>query len=192
MTEILILDIETTNFLDKGGKIVEIGMCALDLDTGNIRKLFDEVMHERPITVDEVMNSWIVNNSDLTVADIRHSRQLLEYKPSIQSIIDEFPLGATAFNNVFDFGFMEDRGFFFPKKLHCPMVLSCEVMRLPPTARMKKYRPDIKYKNPNVQQAWDYFFGKTGYVEKHRGYDDAEHEALIVYELYKRGVFKID
>jgi DNA polymerase-3 subunit epsilon len=42
------------------------------------------------------------------------------------------------------------------------------------------------------QEAYDFFFGKTDYIETHRGADDAFHEAEIVYELYKRGIFKID
>jgi hypothetical protein len=47
------------------------------------------------------------------------------------------------------------------------------------------------FKWPKVGEAYEFFFGKTDYVETHRGADDAFHEADIVYELYKRGVFKI-
>lgn len=43
-----------------------------------------------------------------------------------------------------------------------------------------------------VEEAHLFFFGDVGYIEKHRGADDAFFEAEIVYELYKRGVFKID
>lgn len=35
------------------------------------------------------------------------------------------------------------------------------------------------------QEAWRHFFGNTGYIEKHRGLDDAIHEAKIVFELHK-------
>ena len=47
------------------------------------------------------------------------------------------------------------------------------------------------YKWPNVQEAYDFFFGKTDYTELHRGADDAFHEADIVYELYKMEKFTI-
>lgn len=47
------------------------------------------------------------------------------------------------------------------------------------------------FKWPKVPEAYEFFFGKTGYIESHRGADDAFHEADIVYELFKRGVFKI-
>ena len=54
-----------------------------------------------------------------------------------------------------------------------------------------KLRGRRGYKWPKVQEAWDFFFGKTNYVELHRGADDAKHEAMIVHELYKRGIFKV-
>lgn len=37
-----------------------------------------------------------------------------------------------------------------------------------------------------------HFFPAITYNECHRGADDAKHEALIVYELYKLGVFKLN
>ena len=47
-------------------------------------------------------------------------------------------------------------------------------------------------KNPNVEEAFKFFFPDIQYSEKHRGLDDAKHEAMIVYKLYQMGVFKID
>lgn len=181
--KILIIDLETTGFLQQGGKIVEIGITELDLSNGERKIIFDEVCHEKGITLEEVENSWIVKNSDLTIDKIRYSRSLCKIKPEVQKILDDYPLGATAYNNVFDFGFMEDRGFVFPKKLDCPMKLSTNICKIP------SHRG---YKWPSVQEAYEHFFGKTDYIETHRGADDAYHEALIVYELYKMNVFKIE
>ena len=48
------------------------------------------------------------------------------------------------------------------------------------------------YKWPSVEEAWKHFFPNVPYVEQHRGADDAKHEALIVYELYKMGVFVVN
>lgn len=180
--DILILDIETTAFLNAGGKIVEIGIVELDLFTGQKTIVYDQVTHEPGITLQEVQNSWIVNNSTLTVEEIRHSPPLHKIKKEVQDILNSYSNGVTAFNNAFDFNFMENRGFIFPKKLDCPMKLSTNICKIP------SHRG---YKWPNVQEAWEFFFGDTGYIEKHRGADDAFHEADIVYELYKRGVFII-
>ena len=71
MSKILIIDIETTGFLDKGGKIVEVGIVELDTETGSRKIIFDKVTHEKGITRAEVENSWIINNSDLKVEDVK-------------------------------------------------------------------------------------------------------------------------
>lgn len=182
--KILVVDIETTGFLQAGGKIVEVGIVELDLSNGDKKIIFDEVTHEKGITREEVEKSWIVNNSTLTVEDVRMSTPLHKLKPQIQEILNSYELGATAFNNVFDFGFLEDRGFTFPLKLDCPMKLSTDICKIPSPR-------GFGYKWPKVEEAHLFFFGDVGYVEAHRGADDAFHEADIVYELYKRGVFKL-
>lgn len=182
--KILIVDIETTGFLNQGGKIVEVGIVELNLSNGERKILFDEVCHESGITLEELKNSWIVKNSDLNVELVKYSENLERKKKRIQKIFNDYPAGATAFNNVFDFGFMENRGFVFVKKLPCPMLLSTDICQLPNTK-------GVGFKWPKVEEAHKHFFGDVGYIEKHRGADDAYHEAEIVYELYKMGIFKL-
>lgn len=184
MSKILIVDIETSDFLQRGGKIVEIGIVELDLITGERNILFDELVKEPAINLGELERAWIVKNSDLKPEDVMNAESLETLRPTIQNTLDAYPEGATAFNNSFDFGFMESRGFVFPKKLACPMKLSTNVCKLPS-------RNGFGYKWPKVQEAYDFFFGKTDYIEKHRGADDAFHEAQIVFELFKRGIFKL-
>ncbi len=183
--KILVLDIETTGFLKAGGKIVEIGIVELDLDSGERKIIFDNVCHETGITKEEVEKSWIVNNSDLTMEEIRYSKNLNKYRDEIQGILNSYPLGCTAYNNAFDFGFLESRGFEFPKKLGCPMKLSTDICKIPSPR-------GYGFKWPNFEEAYEHFFGKTGYIEKHRGADDSFYEAKLVHELYKQGIFKID
>lgn len=181
--KILVLDIETTGFLDKGGKIVEIGIVELNLENGNRKILFDSVVHEKGITKEEIENSWIINNSSLSVEDVQHSPDLRRVTKWVQGIIDAYPLGITAYNNVFDFGFMESRGFVFANKLPCPMKLSTDICQIP-----GKFN-DFKW--PSVEEAYEYFFPDSNYDEEHRGADDAMHESEIIHELYYRGVFKL-
>ena len=185
MKKILIIDIETTGFLNAGGKIIEIGIVELDLQDGSRKMLVDELVYEDGLTYHDMGKAWIVSNSDIKPMDVMQAQNLKSVQASIQQVINDYPLGATAFNNTFDFGFMEDRGFSFPVKLACPMKLSTDICKL-------KGRYPGKYKWPKVQEAYDFFFGKTDYVEKHRGADDAMHEAKIIYELYKRGIFKLN
>jgi DNA polymerase III epsilon subunit-like protein len=185
MSKILVIDLETTGFLQQGGKIIEVGIVGLNLETGGKKILFNEICHERPITRKEVEDSWIVKNSSITLEAIQNSRQLKFLQPAIQEILNKYPAGATAFNNAFDFGFMENRGFVFPKKLDCPMKLSTDICKIP----NKNGYADYKW--PNFEEAHKHFFGETGYIEQHRGADDAFFEADLVYKLYQLGVFKI-
>jgi hypothetical protein len=65
------------------------------------------------------------------------------------------------------------------------MLSAAPVVNLPPNPG---YR-DPKW--PKVQEAWDFFFLRSDYLEAHRALDDARHEALIAYELYKLGKFRV-
>ena len=158
--KILIIDIETTGFQNKGGKIVEVGIVELDLNNGDRKVLFDKVTYEEGITLDEVANSWVIANSDLTVYAIQHSTRLDYLLPEIQKIINDYPEGATAYNRAFDFNFLESRGIKFKKKLPCPMLLSTDYCKLPGPQG---------YKWPKVQECYDILFPNNDYVETHRG-----------------------
>ncbi|CAG36246.1 3'-5' exonuclease [Desulfotalea psychrophila] len=185
--EILIIDIETTNFLKEGGSIVEVGMVALDLESGVTKIIFDSLCREKILTGRhrEPPFGWIFKNSDLTVEEVREAPDFDSLRAEIQSIINAYPLGATAYNRSFDFDFLESRSLSFPKKLPCPMLLCTDICKIPSPYRYKDY------KWPKVEEAWDYFFPDHPYDEKHRGADDALHEAKIVYELYKQGQFVV-
>lgn len=186
--KVLIIDIETTGFMDQGGSIVEVGIVALNLKNGATEILFDSVCREEILTArhrEEPMG-WIFRNSTLTVEEVRQAPLLTTLLPKIQSIINQYSIGATAYNRDFDFGFLESRGILFPAKLPCPMKLATPLCKLPP------HHPSHGgYKWPNVEEVWSYFFPDQDYVEAHRGADDALHEAKIVYELYRRDTFKV-
>ena len=183
--QILVVDIETTGFLNQGGKIVEIGMVLLDLRDGTVTTVYDSLVKEPGFDRSHTSNpfGWIFNNSDLDYNDVLDAPSLDVQKQTIQALFDKYP--ATAFNKSFDFDFLRDRGFRI-NDLDCPMKLATPICKLPKTNGYGGY------KWPKVEEAWEHFFGNTGYIEAHRGLDDAKHEALIVYELYKMGVFKLN
>ena len=185
--KILILDIETTYFLDKGGSIIEIGIVELNLDNGEIKEIFNSLLKESILTQKHRKPpfGWIFNNSDITPDMVRNAPPAEEILPVVQTIIDTYQDGCTAYNNDFDFSFLEDRNIKFPKKLPCPMKLCTPILKLP------KRNGKAGYKWPSVEEAYKYFFPESKYIEAHRGADDAKHEAEIVYKLYKMGVFKV-
>ena len=187
MSKILVLDIETTGFLNQGGSIVEIGIVELCLETGQTNIIFDSLLREDILTArhrEEPMG-WIFRNSDLSVEEVRNAPPAAGVLAKVQSILDQYPLGCTAYNKSFDFDFLRDRGISI-KELPCPMLLSTDICKLPSKNGFSGY------KWPTVEEAWKHFFPSVAYCELHRGADDAKHEAAIVYELYKLGVFALE
>lgn len=180
---ILIVDIETTG-ITVNDYIVEIGMVSLNIKTGEIIPLIDECVWEKGISKEIIENSWIFQNSDIDVKSIQLGNNLNKIKKLIQSIINHYPLGITAYNSAFDFRFLDHRGFEL-KKLPCPMHICTDILKL----EKKNFKGGYKY--PNVMEAYHYFFPDEVYIEKHRGLDDAIHEAKIIYELIKLNKFKI-
>ncbi len=186
MNEIVVVDIETSGFQHQGGLVVEVGIVALNVDTGNICSEFSSVVKEKGFGEKHAKPpyGWIFNNSDLQYEDVLEAIDLMEILPKIQTIFDKYPWGATAYNKQFDFGFLKARGLRI-KELPCIMLSAAPVVGLPPNPG---YR-DPKW--PKVQEAWDFFFPNSTYIESHRALDDARHEALIAYELYRLGKIRI-
>lgn len=183
---ILVLDIETTGFLQANGKIVEIGAVDLNLETGEIKEVFNEIVLDKDLTILELKNSWIIKNSDLSLKDFENAKPILQVLNDFQKLVDSYQIGATAYNNTFDFSFLEHYRIKFGVKLGCPMKLSTPICQIP------SKNGYAGYKWPSVEEAYHFFFPeKKDFVEAHRGLDDAKHEAEIIFELYKREIFKV-
>ena len=186
MREIAIVDIETSGFQNQGGLIVEIGIVGLNLDTGVVTNVFDSIVKEDGFDLSHTKApfGWVFNNSYLKYEDVIQSSPLRTLIPTIQKVLDSYPLGATAYNKSFDFGFLKSRGLII-NELPCIMLSACPVVNLAPNLGFNTP------KWPKVEESWKYFFPNASYVEKHRALDDAYHEALIAYELYKKRKFNI-
>ena len=178
---IAVVDIETTGFSHKEDCIVEIGICELDLNSGNCRELFNKRIHENHFS-SQHRSAWIFKNSDLKNEDILNAKPLEMYRTRLQRIFNLYP--TTAFNKRFDLDYLKDRGFLI-NELPCPMIIATDILKLPPK------KASTLYKWPTVEETWEYLFPDIKYVEKHRSYDDAFHEALIIFELYKRNKWKL-
>jgi DNA polymerase-3 subunit epsilon len=171
-----VLDLETTDFFNRGGLIVEVGMVLLDLATGRMQKGCDMLV--KPDGFNEGhKESWIFSNSNLEYKSVVEAEPLDIAK--LQSFFDKEPR-VVAWNTAFDFAFLRQQGLRFTE-LPCPMKQSTDYFGI---------RTMRGFKWPTVQEAWDRLFPDRPYVESHRGFDDAAHEAMIIHELYKRGVWK--
>ena len=180
--KILIIDIETTGCLNDGGSIVEIGAVELDLDSGTITEVFNSLCREKILTAKH-RDAWIFSNSDLTPEQVRDAPAFEEVAREFQKLVDKYTGGLTAFNRAFDIPYLQDRGIKFFKLLACPMLLSVDICKIPGNFN--------KYKWPKVEEAFKHFYPDIEYQEKHRGADDARHEAMIVWALFQLGEFTI-
>lgn len=183
--KILIIDIETTGFLNEGGEIVEIGAVELCLNTGNREIVFNEIIKPN-LPEKEIKKSWIVQNNYMNIDEILNGVPFYSIKDKLQNLVNKYPNGATAFNRSFDFDFLKKYGIKFPKELPCPMLASTNICKIPKTGKAAFY-PGFKW--PNVEEAYKFFYPKSNYTEIHRGACDAFHEANIVLALHKMNKF---
>jgi len=181
---ILVVDIETTGFLNQGGKIVEIGIVKLNLVTGEIKPVFDSLIKESGLDLSHTMGQfgWIFKNSNLKYDEITMAPSLEDCRIELQALFDSYQ--ATVYNKDFDFDFLKDRGFII-EELPCPMLLATPILKI------KNRNRYGTFKWPNVEETWRFFFGNTSYVEAHRAIDDAKHEAKIVHQLYRMSQFVV-
>jgi len=186
MKEIAIVDIETSGFQKQGGLIVEIGIVGLNLENGSVTDEFESIIKEDGFDETHTRDpyGWVFQNSDLKYTDVLAGDNLTNILPKIQSILKKYPLGATAYNKEFDFSYLKSRGLQI-NELECIMLSATPVVNLPPNYGYSTP------KWPKVEEAWEYFFPNIEYKEAHRALDDARHEALIAFELYKLGKFKL-
>jgi DNA polymerase-3 subunit epsilon len=118
----------------------------------------------------------------LKFEEVENAPSLSHVREEIQEIFNHYSL--TAYNTYFDFGFMESRGFVIKKDIPDIMAVAKEACKI--------VYSKGGYKNPKMQEAWDILFPNTNYREAHRAVDDAIHEAEILFEMYKRGDYKIE
>lgn len=175
---VVVVDCETTGLYPHYDLILEIGIVELNLLTGETKILFDSLVKESMFS-EEHRHSWIFENSDLSFDEVMNAPLLDELKPEIQAIFNRNSV--TAYNKSFDLGFLKSRGIHVPNELPCIMLTATNILKIPFLRGIKKF------KWPKCQESFEFFFPATSYIEKHRAVDDAIHEAMILYEIFRRG-----
>lgn len=173
---VAVLDIETTALKHHLGSIVEIGICLIDLESRDSEELFESVVNDN-FDPERESHAWIFRNTDLTPDEVINAKKLDHYRVKLQKILNKYPV--IAYNQRFDFGWLESRGFKIGKRYSDPMILCGDLIKIPHDYYGLKY--------PKVQEAMDYFNIRA--VEEHRAFSDCLYEALIVAELYDRGLY---
>ena len=179
--EILVLDIETTGLSTENDFILELGIVKLNIETGEITELFDQVFKDPKLTAKH-RKSWIFQNGFMHIDEVRKAKPLAQYAYKIQEILNPYRGRITAWNRSFDHSFLTFNGFDLGKDLPCPMKTSTHYFKI---------KGSRGFKWPKAQEAWDILFPNTHKIEAHRGLDDSIMEAKIIYELVQMGVYNI-
>lgn len=172
--EIMVIDIETTGTDPYFDSIIEIGACKLNLNTGTIEPLFDVICQEEDKDLHE--DAWIFYHSDLKYVDVINSPDLSEYRKELQALFDKYHV--TAYNQDFDFTFLEMRGFEISNKFWDPLLKFTDLLKIP-------YN-EWEYKWPSIQESWYYFFPGIPLPTLHRALADSIMEALMISEYHKQ------
>lgn len=180
---IYVIDIETDHLFPEYGSIVEIGIARYNYVSGIIYPVFNSVVREMKHINEE---AWIFQNSDLNFVDVYSAKPLDQFRNVLQKLFLQGYF--TAFNQKFDFGWLESRGFKIPNKFPDPMVALTPIMKL---KQKKSNYWATGYKWPTVEEAC-YFLFDEKIKENHRAYDDAHIEACIVREMMVKGYFLIE
>jgi len=172
---IYVIDIETDSLSRVSGSIVEIGIVRLNYVSGKIYPVFNSVVREMK-HIDE--KAWIFQNSCLKFIEVYQAKPLDQFRNILQYLFTQNMF--TAYNQKFDFGWLESRGFNFPNKFMDPMVALTPIMKL--------NHDYFKHKFPSVEEAYFFLFGIKLH-ESHRAFNDAMVEAKIVREMMEKGYF---
>lgn len=175
---IYVIDIETDHLSPEHGSIVEIGIVRYNYVSGKIYPVFNSVVREMK-RINE--KAWIFEKSNLDFYDVYKAKPLSECRGVLQKLFSQGLF--TAFNQKFDFGWLESRDFDIPNKFDDPMLALTPIMKL----KHKDYWR-IGHKWPSVEEAYYFLFGSK-LKESHRAFDDAKVEAKIVREMMEKGYF---
>lgn len=175
--KIAIIDIETTSKYLNCGHIVEIGICELNIMTGQATPLFNSIIKE---VENFDSHAWIFQNSTLKPEEvISQGKSLEEVRTQLQTIFDTYI--CLAYNSPFDFGWLRSRNFTILHTFNDPMFIMQDILKIE-----NQYGYD-EYKWPSVQECLNFLH--INIREPHRALDDAMLEAKIIWYLFQQGIY---
>ena len=179
MNPLFVLDTETTGLqgIAEGDKIVEIGICRVDLDRGKIFPEYGRVIHTDLTPLQR--ESWVFQHTDLTPEDVDSSPWNTDLVGSELFLIYEEEV-FTAYNVEFDFGrYLQFKPWDFRPILAPCIMKECA----------NRFDPNGKWFS--AQMAYDLLcpdnpMGLEGGKEEHRALSDAVFEGHILLRLLEK------
>lgn len=203
---ILVLDTETTGL--EGGPVgpgdlahrdlvVDIGICEACLSTGEVKEVYSSIVgYDTDEWPDEVKNSWIFQNTDLTVEAVREAEPFQLVRKDVAAKVRGSWL--TTYNVGFDLDkFLyrepwEFRGLF--NECRDIMFAAADYCKIPlPDPRLENQFQ--KYAYPKLDLVYTKLFpdsdpaGING-VQDHRALSDARVASHVMLKLHDLGLYK--
>ncbi len=177
--QVCVVDIETTGLNPRQDFLVEVGICRLDLATGEINPLVNSLVQETGFAARARPNAPIFRQSNLLFRDILEAPPWPAVKPLVADACNRFPFAA--YNVSFDIGFLRSRGIRPRRELPCIMRAAARICQIKTQTRTAKW--------PTLVEAWHTFFPDEPYTQLHRAYDDCAREARLLWEMCRSGVY---
>ena len=186
-TDVLIIDTETTGLTGAPkDKVVDIAICRIVLGEDKVEKLYSSVVgHDTAQWDNELKNSWIFENTDMTLEMVNGAPPEEKVVKEVAGIING--QNATSFNFSYDFDKFLYRepwylyGKFIP--FRCIMLASRDVCKLPGLYG--------EYKWPKLEEAYRMIVkGDPADIrdkQPHRALSDAVMASYILLELHRKG-----
>jgi len=190
--EICVVDTETTG-LDGGPKdlVVDIGICSVDLNKGDVRELYSSVVgYDVTEWEEHRTKAWIFENTDLALDDVAAARPFFKVKEDIIRHLRGKIV--TSYNTSFDM----DR-FLFREPWHLKGVFSlCTDIMLAATnvCKVPSEYYGVSYKYPKLDHAYKTIVkgdpaGICG-KQDHRALSDAKMASYVMIEMYRTGNYR--
>lgn len=187
--EVFVLDTETTG-LEGAPKdlVVDIGICRVDLSTGDVEDVYSSVLgYDVSEWDDRLKGAWIFENTDLGLEDVEFARPALDVIGDVRRLLRRKPV--TSYNTEFDFGrFLYEepwsmRGWF----LECSDIMKAATAVCKVPSGM--YGRSFRY--PKLDAAYSRLVeGDPAGIrgrQDHRALSDARMASHVMVSLYRSG-----
>jgi len=188
MTEVVVVDIETTGFHRNLDRVLEVAAVTVDVEAGTITDLYNNTCRPdgRMGTRRNLERTWIVRNGIMDVDEVLEATPTEIVAEELRQSVGMRNQRWTAFNLAFEEKFLVSTTWRIrTSKLPCIMLAATPVCKLP---HIFEYGNRGDYKWPNLEEAYSIIIGRK--LEKHhRALEDARHAAEVMLNLIERGKY---
>lgn len=188
---IYVVDTETTG-LDGAPKdlVVDIGICAVSLEEGTVRDVFDSVLgYDVDSWDDSLRHAWIFENTDLTLDDVRDAPHAIHVIDKVRGLLKGKTV--TAYNVAYD---MDKFLFKEPWDLRGRFTLCSDIMlAATPVCKLPSQYYGRQYRFPKLDHAYrtivDGDPAGIGEAQSHRALSDARMASYVMIQMYRDGTY---